>query len=133
MAEITPDCLPISATLSEACTDSIAASRELRTSTKPEPGHALSRFTSKVTRPADFTLGDRVPADAQTQVAQARAAHPALDKMLTMREELRQMWMSTTLTREQLTANLAAWCKRADDSGIARLQAFSQRLRAAHA
>jgi stearoyl-CoA desaturase (delta-9 desaturase) len=76
---------------------------------------------------------DRVPADARNQVDQARAASPALDKMLTMREELRQMWLNTSVSREQLTHDLQAWCKRAEDSGIARLQGFSQRLRAAHA
>ena len=76
---------------------------------------------------------DRVPADARNQVDQARAASPALDKMLTMREELRQMWLNTSVSREQLTHDLQAWCKRAEDSGIARLQVFSQRLRAAHA
>ena len=66
-------------------------------------------------------------------MAQARAAHPTLDKMFTMREELRQMWMNTSVSREQLAADLAAWCKRAENSGIARLQQFSMRLRAAHA
>jgi len=76
---------------------------------------------------------DRVPADARAQMAQARAAHPALDQMFTMREELRQMWMNTSVSREQLAVDLAAWCKRAEDSGIARLQQFSMRLRAAHA
>ena len=76
---------------------------------------------------------DRVPADARVQVAQARAASPVIDKMMTMREELRQVWMNTTHTRPQLAADLQAWCQRAEASGIARLQAFSQQLRAAHA
>ena len=76
---------------------------------------------------------DRVPDDARTQVKQARAASPALDTMLTMRDELRQTWLNTSVSREQLTHNLQAWCKRAEDSGVARLQAFSLRLRAAHA
>ncbi len=76
---------------------------------------------------------DRVPADARQQVAQARAASPVLDKMMTMREELRQVWMNTTHTRAQLAADLQAWCQRAEGSGIARLQAFSRQLRAAHA
>jgi stearoyl-CoA desaturase (delta-9 desaturase) len=75
---------------------------------------------------------ERVPASAQPKLAQARAAHPVLDKMVTMREELRQMWMSTSLSREQLTANLQAWCHRAESSGIAALKDFSLRLRAAH-
>jgi stearoyl-CoA desaturase (Delta-9 desaturase) len=76
---------------------------------------------------------DRVPAAARPQLAQARAAHPVLDKMVTMREELRQMWMNTSQSREQLAADLQAWCRRAEESGIAQLQQFSMKLRAAHA
>ena len=75
---------------------------------------------------------DRVPASAQAHLAQARAAHPVLDKMATMRDELRQMWSSTTLSREQLAINLQGWCKRAEESGIAALHDFSYKLRSAH-
>jgi stearoyl-CoA desaturase (Delta-9 desaturase) len=46
---------------------------------------------------------------------------------------LRQMWLSRSHTREQLTMDLQAWCHRAEASGIAVLQEFSLRLRAAHA
>ena len=74
---------------------------------------------------------EKVPAAEQARMAVARAPSPVLDKMLTMREELRQLWLNRSLNREQLTANLAAWCKRAEDSGIAALQEFSLRLRAA--
>ncbi|MGV3680269.1 MAG: DesA family fatty acid desaturase [Acidovorax sp.] len=76
---------------------------------------------------------EKVPANAQSQLAQVRAAHPALDKMVTMREELRQMWLNTTQSREQLTADLQAWCRRAEESGIAALRDFSISLRAARA
>lgn len=76
---------------------------------------------------------DKVPAQAQDQLAQARAAHPVLDQMLVMREELRQLWLNTSLSREQLTAHLQAWCHRAEASGIAALKEFSVKLRAAHA
>ncbi len=76
---------------------------------------------------------EKVPASVQSQVAQARAAHPVLDQMVTMREELRQLWLSTSLSREQLTLDLQAWCHRAESSGIAALQDFSMRLRAARA
>jgi stearoyl-CoA desaturase (Delta-9 desaturase) len=75
---------------------------------------------------------DKVPASARPQLAQARAAHPVLDKMVTMREELRQMWLNTNRSREHLVADLQAWCHRAEESGIAQLQQFSTRLRAAH-
>jgi stearoyl-CoA desaturase (delta-9 desaturase) len=76
---------------------------------------------------------DKVPAPAQIQLAQARAAHPVIDQMLVMREELRQLWLNTTLSREQLTGQLQAWCQRAEASGIAMLKEFSIKLRAAHA
>jgi stearoyl-CoA desaturase (Delta-9 desaturase) len=75
---------------------------------------------------------DRVPAAARPQLAQARAAHPVLDKMVTMREELRQMWLNTSHSREQLAADLQSWCRRAEESGIVALQQFSMKLRAAH-
>ena len=74
---------------------------------------------------------DKVPAAARPKLAQARAEHPVLDKMVTMREELRQMWMSTSASREQLATDLAAWCHRAEASGIAALREFSMKLRAA--
>ncbi len=76
---------------------------------------------------------DKVPAAVAPELAKARAASPVLDKMVTMREELRQLWLNTSLSREQLLANLQAWCKRAEDSGIAALQEFSMKLRAARA
>ncbi|MHB1199792.1 MAG: DesA family fatty acid desaturase [Polaromonas sp.] len=71
-----------------------------------------------------------VPTEAKPQLVQARAEHPVLDKMVTMREELRQMWLSTSASREQLTSELQAWCRRAEESGIAALREFSMRLRA---
>lgn len=76
---------------------------------------------------------DKVPAAAAPKLALARAAHPVLDKMLTMREELRQLWLNTSHSREQLTSDLQAWCHRAEASGISALRDFSMRLRAAHA
>jgi stearoyl-CoA desaturase (delta-9 desaturase) len=66
-----------------------------------------------------------------TELAQARAASPVLDKLVTMREELRQMWLNTHVSREQLTLNLQGWCHRAEDSGITMLREFSLQLRAA--
>ena len=72
---------------------------------------------------------ENIPAAAIPQLALARAASPALDKMVTMREELRQMWLNTAVSREQLTSDLAAWCYRAEDSGIATLREFSFKLR----
>jgi stearoyl-CoA desaturase (Delta-9 desaturase) len=76
---------------------------------------------------------EKVPAVALPQLAQARAAHPALDKMVIMREELRQLWLNTSQSREQLTADLQVWCRRAEESGITALRDFSISLRAARA
>jgi stearoyl-CoA desaturase (delta-9 desaturase) len=76
---------------------------------------------------------EKVPAGAVAQLALVRAASPVLDKMVVMREELRQLWLNRSHTREQLAADLHAWCQRAEASGIAALQEFSLRLRAAHA
>jgi stearoyl-CoA desaturase (delta-9 desaturase) len=67
------------------------------------------------------------------QVAQVLAQSPTLAKLVAMREELRQLWTRTNVSAEQLVADLQAWCKRAEDSGVAALREFSLRLRAAHA
>jgi stearoyl-CoA desaturase (delta-9 desaturase) len=74
---------------------------------------------------------EKVPASALSELQQARAAFPSLDKMVTMREELRQLWLNTHLSREQLTRDLQGWCSRAEASGIAMLHDFSLKLRAA--
>ena len=76
---------------------------------------------------------DKVPPQLQAKVAQVRAQSPALAKMHAMREELRQLWSNTHLTREQLARDLQAWCRRAEESGVAALRDFSIRLRAARA
>ena len=76
---------------------------------------------------------DKVPADVKPQLARVLAEHPVLDKMVTMREELRALWTGTHATREQLAADLQAWCRRAEESGIAALRDFSIKLRSAHA
>ncbi|WP_342618459.1 fatty acid desaturase [Rhodoferax sp. GW822-FHT02A01] len=75
---------------------------------------------------------EKVPASAAPELAKARAASPVLDKMVTMREELRQMWLNTHVSRDQLALELQAWCRRAEESGIAVLHEFSMKLRAAH-
>jgi stearoyl-CoA desaturase (delta-9 desaturase) len=74
-----------------------------------------------------------IPQDMKGHVAGARAASPVLDKLIAMREELRQLWTQRNVSAEQLVAELQAWCKRAEESGIASLQEFSHKLRAAHA
>ncbi len=74
---------------------------------------------------------DRVPPAVVLEIAKVRAISPLLDQMVGMREELRQMWLNTSVSREQLAHDLQAWCQRAEASGIAALSEFSYRLRAA--
>ena len=111
--------------------------RALRDAGKTEVAALKSKNAdSSVLRAANRWLhrdDDKVPAYAKPQLVQARAEHPVLDKMVIMREELRQMWLTTSASREQLTADLQAWCHRAEQSGIAALNEFSIKLRAARA
>jgi len=111
--------------------------REMRRATKQELAQLKAKGADlsalKVAKRWLHRDEDKVPATVRSNLVQARAAHPVLDKMVTMREELRQLWLNTSQSREQLAADLAAWCHRAEASGIAGLRDFSTRLRAARA
>ena len=76
---------------------------------------------------------DKIPLAVKAQVAKAVALSPYLAKLVAMREELRQLWTRTNVSAEQLVADLQAWLKKAEESGIAALQDFAIRLRSAHA
>ena len=76
---------------------------------------------------------EKIPAAYQAQLDGARAASPVLDKLVTMREELRQLWTRTNVSAEQLVHDLQAWCRKAEESGIAELKAFAMGLRAVRA
>jgi stearoyl-CoA desaturase (delta-9 desaturase) len=111
--------------------------REMRRACKAELASARARSADvsvlEVARRWLHRDDEKVPAALRPKLAQARAEHPVLDKMHTMREELRQLWSSTTASREQLAHDLQAWCKRAEDSGVAALKEFSYTLRAVRA
>src|SRR5918911_5533609 len=76
---------------------------------------------------------DKIPQDVKPQVANVCAQNAALAKLVAMREELRQLWTRTNVSAEQLVVDLQAWCRKAEESGIAALQEFALKLRAAHA
>jgi len=111
--------------------------REMRAAARHElETLQAKRFDSSVLDAARRWLhrdDDKVPAAVKPHVQQTLAASPVLAKMHTMREELRALWSSTTSSRDQLALDLQAWCKRAEDSGIAALREFSIKLRSAHA
>ncbi len=74
---------------------------------------------------------DRIPQGVKPSLAKALADSPQLTKLVAMREELRALWTRTNVSAEQLVADLQAWCRQAEESGIAALQEFSLKLRAA--
>lgn len=76
---------------------------------------------------------DKIPHDIKPELAKAVGQSATLAKLLAMREELRLLWTRTNVSAEHLVADLQAWCHRAEESGIAALQDFSRKLRAAHA
>jgi stearoyl-CoA desaturase (Delta-9 desaturase) len=76
---------------------------------------------------------DKIPHGFKDNLAQALGDSPRLAKLVAMREELRALWTRTGVSAEQLVADLQAWCRKAEESGIAALQEFSLKLRAAAA
>ena len=76
---------------------------------------------------------DKVPQGVKPVLAQALGESPTLAKLVAMREELRALWTRTNVSGEQLVGDLQAWCRKAEESGIAALQEFSLKLRAVHA
>ena len=105
--------------------------RQMRNVFQQEVAHAkLDEKVLKVASRWFYRDVDKVPAEAQALLSQTLAAYPVLDKMLKMREELRQIWLNTSHSREQLAADLQAWCRRAEGSGSAALRDFSTQLRA---
>ncbi|NUZ05480.1 DesA family fatty acid desaturase [Piscinibacter koreensis] len=76
---------------------------------------------------------DKIPSSVKPQLEQAIAVSPGLAQLVAMREELRSLWTRTNVSAEQLVADLQAWLRKAEESGIAALQEFALKLRAAHA
>jgi stearoyl-CoA desaturase (delta-9 desaturase) len=56
-------------------------------------------------------------------------ASPTLHTAYTLRQDLAAIWQRSTASKEHLVKQLEDWCHRAENSGIAALQEFSQRLR----
>ena len=115
--------------------------RSLRHASRAEVLRMASEGTPDCAKLANLRLvkrwlhrdADKIPTAMQPQVALAIEHSPLLAKLIAMREELRQLWTRTNVSAEQLVADLQAWCKKAEESGIAALQEFALKLRAAHA
>jgi len=65
----------------------------------------------------------------RARVAKLAEQSRTLKTVVTMREELVQLWQKSSATKEQLVKQLEDWCRRAELSGIAALQDFSRTLR----
>ena len=76
---------------------------------------------------------DKIPSVVLPSLTAVLGESPQLAKLVAMREELRALWTRTNVSAEQLVADLQAWCRKAEESGIAALQDFSLNLRAARA
>jgi stearoyl-CoA desaturase (delta-9 desaturase) len=53
----------------------------------------------------------------------------ALKTAYVMRQELEALWQRSAASKENLVRQLDEWCKKAEESGIAQLKAFTRRLR----
>ena len=115
--------------------------RNLRHAAQVEIERLKSEGAASAGRLADMRLAkrwlhrddDKIPTAVKAQVAQAVEHSPRLAKLVAMREELRLLWTRTNVSAEQLVVDLQAWCRSAEESGIAALQEFALKLRAAKA
>ena len=77
----------------------------------------------------DFRADAVTLADAQrARLAEAFIHSEALKKLYQMRQDLTALWGRSTESKDQLAIRWQAWRKNAEGSGIAPLQAFSNRL-----
>jgi stearoyl-CoA desaturase (delta-9 desaturase) len=101
---------------------------------KAEGAHGTAKLANmRLARRWLHRDADKIPEHLKAQVESACDHSPALTKLVAMREELRSLWTRTNVSAEQLVADLQAWCKKAEESGIAALQEFALKLRSAHA
>jgi stearoyl-CoA desaturase (delta-9 desaturase) len=115
--------------------------RNLRHASRAEVARLKAEGTASAAKLEDMRLAkrwlhrdeDKIPSAMKARVAAAVEHSPGLAKLLAMREELRSLWTRTNVSADQLVADLQAWCKKAEESGIAALQDFALKLRAAHA
>jgi stearoyl-CoA desaturase (delta-9 desaturase) len=112
--------------------------RELKRAVSLEISRLKSQGTPNSARVRNLRLAkawlhrddDKIPQNVRPSLEQALGESPKLAKLVAMREELRALWTRTNVSAEQLVADLQAWCRSAEDSGIAALHDFSLKLRA---
>jgi len=70
-----------------------------------------------------------LPASEQVRLQEVLSTSRVLATVYSMRQELSALWARSTASKEQLLHQLEDWCRRAEKSGIAPLEAFSRTLR----
>jgi stearoyl-CoA desaturase (delta-9 desaturase) len=114
---------------------------ELKRAVASELAHLKAQGAENSTRFRNMRLAkawlhrddDKIPQGVKPSLQLALGDAPSLAQLVTMREELRALWTRTGVSAEQLVVELQIWCRKAEESGIAALQDFSMKLRAAHA
>ncbi len=77
-----------------------------------------------------LTRDERFISEQQhARIAKLAEKSRTLKTVVTMRQELTQIWQRSSATKEQLVKQLEDWCRRAELSGITALQDFSRTLR----
>jgi stearoyl-CoA desaturase (Delta-9 desaturase) len=69
------------------------------------------------------------PEAQKAKIANFLESNERVKQLVTMREELSEIWARGSQTREQLLQQLQQWCQRAESSGNAKLQEMSLRVR----
>ena len=70
-----------------------------------------------------------IPDDWRKRLDEMLARSQNLATFYAMRDELTAVWNRSNASREQLVADLQAWCHKAEASGIRQLQELSIRMR----
>ncbi len=91
--------------------------------------HALSKFDMAHIKHWLHLDKNELTTHQSTKLNSAIEASPTLHLTYHLHQELATIWQRSTDTKEQLLKQLNDWCHRAENSGIAAVQQFSQRLR----
>jgi len=110
--------------LKRTCADELAKLRQAVSHETPHDALWVRKLRGWLFR--DQTTLEQAERDA---LERGLSRSPVLQKIHAMREELTALWGRSMATHDQLVHQLQDWCRRAEESGIAPLVAFSHRLR----
>ncbi|WP_153144842.1 fatty acid desaturase [Dechloromonas sp. H13] len=103
--------------------------RSLKKLYREELGRLQDRASFKDLRQWLEVDAQQIPEDWRKRFEAMLARSQRLATLYAMRAELTAVWNRTNASREQLVADLQAWCHKAEASGIRQLQELSIRMR----